>query len=93
MRKWAMLLSGLVVWAAHFFAIYIAASVFPGSDTARWLALAATIAALAADGAILFRTLRPGGEAFERWVRQLGAFGAALSTLAVLWQGLPAIMA
>lgn len=92
MRKWATLLSGLIVWAAHFFALYIAASVFPGGDTARWLTFVATLAALTANGAILFRTLRRTSDAFELWVRQLGAIGAALSALAVLWQGLPGII-
>lgn len=92
MRQWAILLGGLVVWAAHFFAAYIAASLFPGSDTARWLTAGATVAALAADGAILLWTLRAPGVGLDRWIRQLGAIGATLSLVAVLWQGLPALL-
>lgn len=92
MRQWAILLGGLVVWAAHFFAAYLAASLFPGSDSARWMTGAATLVALAADGAILLSALRlPGGE-LEAWIRRFGAIGAGLSFVAVLWQGLPALL-
>lgn len=92
MRRWVLLLGGLLVWAAHFFALYIIASLFPGDAAARWLALVVTLAALAAGGAILWLNLRKQSDSFDRWARGLGAAGAALSLVAVLWQALPAFL-
>ena len=93
MRKWALLLGGLVVWAAHFFLAYAFASIFPGSDLARWLALAATAAGLAGNAMIVWLALlqRRSSDELERWEARVGAAGAMLSFVAVAWQGLPAI--
>lgn len=92
MWRWAFLLGGLLVWAAHFFALYVIASLFPGAEAARWLTVAITLPALAAGGAILWLTLRPRSDSFDKWVQGIGAIGAALSLVAVLWQALPAIL-
>ena len=92
MRTWAVLLGGLIVWTIHFFALYGVASVFPGSDTARWLTAAVTLPALGADGLLLKRALIHAGDPFDRWVTRLAAAGAVLSAIAVLWQALPAIL-
>lgn len=93
MRGWALLLGGLVVWAAHFFLVYAFASIFPGIALARWLAIAATLAALAADAAIVWLALAngPTTDELDRWRARVGAAGAALSFVAVAWQGFPAI--
>ena len=88
------MLGGLLVWTAHFFAVYAAASIFPGDWRANAIALAATFAGLAADGLLLWWALkarRSAGEAFDGWTWRLAAGTAALSLLAVLWQGLPAL--
>lgn len=96
MRKWALLLGGLLIWAAHFFLLYAFASIFPGSDTARWLTIAVTLPALAADVTILWLAAvswverRP--DELDRWILEVGATGAALSLIAVVWQALPAIL-
>ena len=37
------LLAGLLVWAAHFFGVYIIGSLFPGTELARWLVLGITL--------------------------------------------------
>ena len=96
MRTWAFLLGGLIVWAAHFFLLYGIASVFPGTSLARWLTLIATIPALAANGGLLWlaaaRRLTDGSDELRNWTIGLGAAGAALSLVAVLWQALPAII-
>lgn len=95
MRKWGILLGGLLVWAAHFSLLFGIASVFPGTQLARWLTLIASIPALAADVAILWlaAALRHrSSDELDEWVVDLGAVGAALSVLAVLWQALPAIV-
>ena len=93
MRAWTILLGGLVVWTAHFFALYAIASVLPGQGEARWWVLAATFPALAANGLILWKTIGPGNnDPLDRWIARVGAGGAALSLLAVIWQALPALM-
>ena len=95
MRHWALLLGGLIVWAAHFFLLYGIASVFPGDPIASWLTIAATVVALAAIAALLWllaaRRLRGGDDRFGRWRDAVAALGAGLSFIAVLWQGLPAL--
>ncbi len=96
MRSWAILLGGLLVWAAHFFLSYGIASTFPGSWIANLLTLAVTVPALAIDGWILRMALarrrRRGENALGGWIGDLGAVGAALSLVAVLWQALPAVL-
>ena len=89
MRAWLIMLGGMIVWTAHFFALYALASVFGSGATARLGTALVTLACLAADLALLKLCLR-----LIRRDRDLqgslGAFGAALSIVAVLWQGLPA---
>lgn len=104
MRRWLLLLGGWLVWTAHFAAVYAAASVFdlgPGADApaSRWLVGGLTLAAMAADAALLLLAARPpaflkGDDDAElsAFFRALGGLGAALSLLAVAWQGLPALV-
>ena len=96
MRTWGFLLGGLIVWAAHFFLLYAIASVFPGQDLPNWLILLSTIAAVAADSALLWAALllrlRGLSDPFRSWTTDLGAAGAALSLVAVIWQSLPALI-
>lgn len=87
------MLGGLTVWAAHFFALYGIASLLPGQPEARWLVLAVTLPAAAADGLLLWKAV--GGasqpDSLDRWMSQLGATGAAISLIAVTWQCAPAL--
>lgn len=92
MRSWSLLLGGLLIWAAHFFAVYAIASLLPGQELARWLSLAATLPAAAAAGLIIRNALRrAGGETVDGLMRIAGGAGALLSLLGVLWQGFPAV--
>ena len=95
MRRWALLLGGLTIWAAHFFLLYGFASIFPGTELARILSLIATLPALAANAVLLWiaraGTLASHDE-LDRWLYNVAAVGAALSFVAVLWQALPAVM-
>lgn len=96
MMRWAILLGGLSVWAAHFFLLYAFASVLPGDRRANWLAIAATGVAVAIDMVILrFAIVLMRGadrRTLDRWIGQVGAVGAALSLTAILWQLLPALI-
>ena len=93
-ERW-LVLAGLVVWTAHFFGLYLIASIWLAAPTARWAALAYTAVCLGADLWILRRTaaaIRHADEGpVDRWMLTIGFLGAALSTLAVVWQGLPAL--
>ena len=93
MNRWLLMLGGLLVWAAHFFALYAAASIFPGAPTANILALIITVMALGANGLLLWWALgrRTAPDTFDRWTWRLAASSAGLSFIAVLWQGLPAL--
>ena len=96
MRDWLFLLGGLIVWTIHFFGIYALASILLDTMLTRGLVLLLTLLCLAADSAILIRAWprsREGDEEPEPWNMRLAALGAALSAVAVLWQGLPALLA
>ena len=97
MRTWSFLLSGLVVWAVHFFGLYLFASVWPGTATARGLALLLTALCLAVNAWLLRRALpalrRNPADDFDRWAASIATAGLGFSLVAVLWQGLPALLA
>lgn len=94
MRPWIFMLGGLIVWAAHFSALYgiysIAHVALGRADhpTALGAAAAATLAAAAADLLMLHAAVRRGGDAFTAL---LAGGGAAISLIAVIWQGLTAL--
>ena len=95
MGAWLILLGGLLTWAAHFFSLYAFASLFPASDLARWLTVAATLAALAIDAGLIWRAMRVlrngDPDPFRCWTWRLSLAGAILSFIAVSWQGIPAL--
>lgn len=97
MRTWLLLLAGLLIWTAHFFGIYIAASLFPGTSLAKWLTGLLTLVALAALALlmrpVLRRSIPKEEEALTGWLDGLALLGAALSAVAILYQGLPALTA
>lgn len=97
MRTWLVLLGGLLVWTAHFFGIYGAASLFPGTDLARWLTGLLTLLALGALAVlalpIVRRTRASGSGDLSQWIDGLALLGIALASIAVLYQGLPSLTA
>ena len=76
------------VWAAHFSALWGASSIFPADPAARWIALGATVLALAAL-ALLWRA-RVAGRRGEGGLVMPLALG--LSGLAIAFGGLPAMI-
>lgn len=94
MRSWALLLGGLLVWTAHFFALYGIASIFPDTGLARILTGVATLIAAAGALWLLVVAWRAGrsDDDLTRWTGGLTALGAGLALIAVLWQGLPALI-
>lgn len=94
MRSWLLTLGGLLVWAAHFFAVYIAGSLFPGTRTARWLTIGLTIIALGAILLLIYRIYRRGqpSNGSAGWLDTLALLGAGLAGIAILYQTLPAFI-
>ena len=101
MRAWFFLLGGMTVWAVHFMGAYAIASIADvaaeaDAPAARWSVGAFTLACLAADGLILAAVVRglrrATGDGLDQWILSVGGLGAALSLLAVFWQGLPALV-
>jgi hypothetical protein len=101
MRAWLLMLGGLLIWAVHFGGVYGIASVFDVISSAdaplsRLSAGALTLASLAANAALFVYVAgarkRRKGDAVADWVLSIGALNAAISFVAVLWQGLPAIV-
>lgn len=96
MRDWGLILGGLVLWTLHFVLIYGLASIADVSDPATapvwvWLGVAGTGLALAATAWV-------GVEALSkrtRWAltRYLGAGGAVLAAVSIVFQSLPLFIA
>lgn len=73
------------VWAAHFSALWGASSAFPADPAARWIALAATVLALAALGLVWrIRSVKGGGFILP--------LALGLSAVAILFGALPALV-
>ncbi|WP_068876941.1 MULTISPECIES: hypothetical protein [unclassified Phenylobacterium] len=97
MRRWLLLLGGLIVWAAHFLGVYGIASVADvltraDAPAALWSVAAFTLLCAGADlaiGVLALRGDRGSVDGLDRLIHRGGAGGAALSLVAVLWQGLP----
>lgn len=91
MRAWAILLGGLLVWAAHFFLLYAIGEFARDGAMARIAIGLLTIACLAAEFVILALCLKRPRDGFGQWQRQVGALGAALGGIAIVWQALPSL--
>ena len=92
-RGWVFLLGGLIVWAVHFFALYAIASILLTTLLARLLTLGATLLCLGAAALLARDALRfsPADRA-EAWMRSVALCGLGISTIAVFWQALPALL-
>ena len=97
MRQWSYLLGGLLIWTADFFGLYIVASLFPGTALARWLTGFLTLIALGLLAVLLRQVMlraRVGrDDTFSVWLDRLTLLGGALAAVAILYQGLPALIA
>jgi len=92
-RGWTFLLGGLIIWAVHFFALYIVASVFLTTPLARMLTLLISLVCLVAGVLLLVRVwCSDGSTAMNEWTRGVALLGAMISIVAVLWQALPALL-
>ena len=101
MKAWFLLLGGMLIWLAHFSALYAISSIAVVADAAafseRWAVATATLLAGAGDIGVLALALarsraQDAAQSPHRFVTRVAALGAFISLLAVLWQGLPAIV-
>ena len=95
MGVWRHLLGGMLLWTVHFFAVYGISSLFPGTRLAAILVLVTTGLALAVAGYLLAARLqhhRTEEDSLKRWSSKGSAILYALAGLAVLYQGLPALL-
>lgn len=94
MRAWLYALGGLLIWAGHFFALYAAASVFPGTLLARWITVALTTLALGLLAVFARRIGKRARETeiskLERWTDGLAYLGVAIAAISIVMQGIPA---
>ena len=96
MRYWRDLLGGLLLWTAHFFAIYGVASIWPGTQLARILTAVVTVLALALCGwlsVIGLRHFRAATDDMHRWSWSLALLGYALAGVSIAYQGLTPFLA
>jgi hypothetical protein len=91
-QSWGFLLGGLIVWTVHFFALYGIASIFLTTPLARLLTLVISLACLAANTLLFRRVVRAAATDMDPWVRTIALYAVGISTLAILWQALPAIL-
>ncbi|MBE1529881.1 FtsH-binding integral membrane protein [Sphingopyxis sp. OAS728] len=92
MRTWWTMLGGLVIWAAHFFALYVIGEFVGTGGGARAAVVLFTLAALAGLCLLVWLGRRTGADKLRGWGRSLGASAITLTALAVVWQALPAFL-
>lgn len=98
MRRWVEMLAGLTIWAAHFIGAYVISSVgdvASAADAPEWRAANVVFSAVCGLAliAVLVVTVRrmrrePRDE-LSGFISGLGAMGAALGLLGVVYQTLP----
>ncbi len=89
---WRLLLVGLLLWTLHFFSGYAIASIWHSSTIARVLTLVVTVLCLAAAAWFTWRLLRMSGDNVDHWMRNVSLILLALASIAIIWQGLPALL-
>ena len=94
MAAWRTMLGGLLIWAGHFFTLYILGSVFGTSTPARIGTGIATLVALIAAAVLLVSVRRPAeADPLFRWMASIKALAIGLAIIAVIWQAMPALFA
>ena len=100
MRAWGFMLGGLIIWAVHLLGVYGVASLADvvaraDAPASRLGVGALTLACGAGDIVLLvtaWRRARVAAGDLAPFAASLAGLGAGLSLIAVIWQGLPAIL-
>lgn len=93
MRAWMTMLGGLLLWAAHFFALYLIGE-FGGSGRAARVAVVAVTIVVIIVAALIGRRLRKSDAAdhIGTWGVGLGQGALLLSATAIIWQSFPVFL-
>lgn len=97
MKTWAWMTGGLLLWAVHFFGVYLISSAADGASTAddvRWrmAGLTFSLVLVLAAASLLWAALRRLQAEPDRFADQLAALAAAVSLIAITWQTLPTVV-
>lgn len=92
MRSWLVLLGGLLLWAIHFFALYAIGEFAADGMVARMAVGLLTLILFFANLLLLLWIRGRRRSGFSRWRDQVGMLGALLAAVAIVWQGLPALL-
>ena len=100
MRRWFLMLGGLIVWAVHFMGAYGIASVADvvgraDAPASRLAVGGLSVLCLAANAGLLVWAVRvhaPDQDEAATWTASLGGLAAVFSIIAVAWQGLPTLI-
>lgn len=87
MRTWTLLLGGLIIWAIHFFLLYGIAETIGARATGTISILVITLACMLGNAVLAVMVRRTGG-----LIAVIGGTGVLLSSIALVWQALPAIL-
>lgn len=93
-RTWLFLLAGLILWAMHFFLLYGIGEFTSGGLRWRLLIIGLTAIALSVMGWLGWRLRHAAAvvDDFERWQVHVSMTLMLLSSIAILWQALPALL-
>lgn len=93
MKSWFIMMGGLVLWAVHFFLLYLLAE-FGGSGLG--IRLAASLFTLVILGGVawMFVAVRQKtpGDPFARWRRRAAMLALAFGGLGIVFQYLPVLL-
>lgn len=92
-RTWLLLLAGPLIWTVYFFLLYGIGEFTSGGGVSRLVVIGLTVMALALMGWLGWRLRHaPAADDFERWQARVSLALILLSSIAVLWQALPALL-
>lgn len=97
MKRWLLLLGGLLIWAGHFLGVYLissAADVWSTTNASgpRLLGAAFSFACLAAAlgvAAVVWCRGKTSVAEAEAWEGQVGLAGALVAAISIIWQAAP----
>ena len=94
MKAWLSVLRPLLIWAGHFFGVYLGASLFPGTDTAHLVVYLLTAVALTAVGLPYLGSVKRhekiGTDGLVDWMNGLSRTAAAVAAVAIAYQAFTA---
>ncbi|NYF32570.1 hypothetical protein [Sphingopyxis sp. JAI108] len=93
MKSWLIMMGGLILWAVHFFLLYLLAEFGGGASGVRVAASLGTLAILGAMAWLGVTVVRVVPQnAFGRWRRRAGLLALAFGGFGIVLQYLPVVL-